>query len=213
MGVKPLKRNIYCILQDEEPLQSGHEIKSYLALSQQHEFPLSLQLAHCKLCRQGVPNKQATRANITCSTLFSSFIFSPQLDLKLYLWEHLIVMMHSLSFQSPLDTLSASSGPDNWDIPHTAAGSSTSNRVSKQSQCAHKQTETLRGAGTDLNRKNPKGRKSSSVRASCRRPPIWPQKISFGGSNLKNRIDTDKWNHMGRDPRWSLNGSCGDWSV
>lgn len=162
MGVKPLKRNIYCILQDEEPLQSGHEIKSYLALSQQHEFPLSLQLAHCKLCRQGVPNKQATRANITCSTLFSSFIFSPQLDLKLYLWEHLIVMMHSLSFQSPLDTLSASSGPDNWDIPHTAAGSSTSNRVSKQSQCAHKQTETLRGAGTDLNRKTQKGGKAAA---------------------------------------------------
>lgn len=43
--------------------------QSHLAWSQQHEIPLSLQLAHCKLCRQGVPNKQATRANITCSTL------------------------------------------------------------------------------------------------------------------------------------------------
>lgn len=73
--------------------------QSHLAWSQQHEIPLSLQLAHCKLCRQGVPNKQATRANITCSTLLfltaATFVLSPPCDhFKLYLWKYCVVIMY-----------------------------------------------------------------------------------------------------------------------
>lgn len=124
-GVNPVKEIFFF----PSPLQSaGRENKSHLASSQQHALPLSLQLAHCKPCRRGVPNKQVTRVNITRCTLFSleSLFYSviteaPPLGgekKKTY-----GVNKEFLSLQPPSETLIGTSVANNFNISHLKAKS------------------------------------------------------------------------------------------
>lgn len=67
-----------------EKLQSGREISLVWLWASSTSSPLSLQLAPCKLRRQGVLNKQVTGANLTCSPSFFTCIVSIFLHSSVY---------------------------------------------------------------------------------------------------------------------------------
>lgn len=188
--MKPLKRTFLQFSPGRGAAEVWPWNKFYLAPSQEHELPLSLQLAHCKLCRRGVPNKQMTRANITCTTLFFTgvvYIFSPASSLKLYVWKSYIIIMNSC---------------------HSSHLQRLQNQITEmfltllldlqtiQAQCSHRHRE---GKSRESNWstdewEKQKGRKNQPcVNLTVMRP----HKISFWGANIKNCIDTNKCNHVG----------------
>lgn len=171
---------------------------------------MSLQLAHCKLCRQGVPNKQVTRANITCSTLF--LLVSSVFPLQLHCFgctsgntippsciSVIPVTFRDFEqvteiFLTPLLDLYYQTGSAANDPGPVCTQTNTERGVKQQRS----------NWGTDLNRKAQKGGQTHDVQASSGPTVIRPHKIPFRGSNLKNGSDTDNRLGASMEPKWVM---------
>lgn len=174
--------------------------KFYLALSQEHKLPLSFQLAHCKLCRRGVLNKQMTRANITCSALFFTgiiCILSTASSLKLYVWKSYIIIMN-FCHSSHLQRL------QNQIIEIFLTLLLDLQTIQAQRSHRHREGKPEKVTEVQMNKKTKREEKTSLV-------SIWQwydliksvfeEQISKTAST---QTSVTMW-----EPRWSLNGSCG----